>query len=39
MSQSDRKKEVLDVCLKAFMTKGLSHTSTKDLCDALISIA
>ncbi len=35
MSSSDRKKEVVDVCLKTFMAKGLSHTSTKDLCDAL----
>ncbi len=35
MSPSDRKKEVVDVCLETFMVKGLSHTSTKDLCDAL----
>ncbi len=25
----------IDVCLKTFMANGLSHTSTKDLCDAL----
>ncbi len=35
MSPSDRKKEVVDVCLKTFMANGLSHTSTKNLCDAL----
>ncbi len=35
MSPSERKKEVVDVCLKTFMARGLSHTSTKDLCDAL----
>ncbi len=35
MRPSDRKKEVIDVCLKTFMAKGLSDTSTKDLCDAL----
>ncbi len=35
MSPSDRKQEVIDVCLKTFTLKGLSHTSTKDLCNAL----
>ncbi len=35
MRPSDRKKEVIDVCLNTFIAKGLSHTSTKDLCDAL----
>ncbi len=28
-------KEVVDICLKTFMEKGLSHTSTRDLCEAL----
>ncbi len=35
MSPSERKQEVIDVCLKTFMANGLSHTSTKNLCDAL----
>ena len=35
MCPSDRKQEVIDVCLKTFMANGLTHTSTKDLCDAL----
>ena len=29
MSSSDRRQKVIDICLKAFMTKGLSHTITK----------
>ncbi len=35
MSPDDRKQEVIDICLETFMSKGLSHTSTKDLCNAL----
>ncbi len=34
MSTSRRKKEIVDICLKTFMEKGLS-TSTRTLCDAL----
>ncbi len=30
-----RKDHVVDTCLATFMQKGLAHTSTKDLCDAL----
>ncbi len=35
MSPNERRQEVIDVCLKTFMANGLSHTSTKNLCDAL----
>ncbi len=35
MSTPERMREVIDVCLNTFIDKGLSHTSTKDLCDAL----
>ncbi len=35
MSSPERMKEVVDICLKTFMEKGLSHTSTRDLCTAL----
>lgn len=31
----NRKKEILDVCLEVFMTKGLSETSTRDIAKAL----
>ncbi len=35
MSPNERRQEVIDVCLKTFVANGLSHTSTKNLCDAL----
>ncbi len=35
MSSPERIKEVVDICLKTFMEKGLSNTSTRDLCEAL----
>ncbi len=35
MSPNKRKKHVIDVCLNTFVQKGLSHTSTRDLCEAL----
>ncbi len=35
MSPADRKQAIVDTCLATFMKKGLAHTSTKDLCDAL----
>ncbi len=35
MDTSDRKQEIIDKCLETFAKKGLTHTSTKDLCDAL----
>ncbi len=35
MSSPERMKEVVDICLKTFMEKGLSNTSTRDLCEAL----
>ncbi len=35
MSSPERMKEVIDICLKTFMEKGLAHTSTRDLCAAL----
>ncbi len=35
MRDPERKQEVLEVCLRTFMEKGLAHTSTRDLCDAL----
>ncbi len=30
-----RKQDVLNICLQTFMKNGLTHTSTRDLCDAL----
>ncbi len=35
MSKTERKQEVINVCLETFMKKGLTHTSTRDLCEAL----
>ncbi len=35
MSSPERMKEVVETCLKTFMEKGVAHTSTRDLCDAL----
>ncbi len=35
MSPATRKQEIVNTCLDTFMKKGLAHTSTKDLCDAL----
>ncbi len=35
MEPSNRKKEIVDVCLQTFMKNGLTHTSTRDLCAAL----
>ncbi len=35
MGTPERKKEIIEVCLKIFMEKGLAHTSTRDLCKAL----
>ncbi len=35
MTPSARKQEIIDKCLETFMRKGLAHTSTKNLCDAL----
>ncbi len=35
MSSSERMREVIDICLKTFMEKGLTDTSTRDLCEAL----
>ncbi len=35
MGTSKRKQEIIDKCLETFMQNGLSHTSTKKLCDAL----
>ncbi len=35
MGTPERKKEIVDVCLKTFMENGLAHTSTKKLCKAL----
>lgn len=35
MRQFERKKEIIDVCLSIFIKKGLTHTRTRDLCDAL----
>ncbi len=35
MGQFEKKKEIIDGCLATFMKNGLTHTSTKDLCDAL----
>ncbi len=35
MASLDRRKEIIDVCLKTFMEQGLSNTPTKDLCKAL----
>ncbi len=35
MSTVDRKKEVLDVCLKTFISHGLSETSVRDLSNSL----
>lgn len=35
MDFSERKQQVIDVCLETFTKKGFAHTSTRDLCDAL----
>ncbi len=35
MSETTRKQEVINGCLKTFMRRGLNHTSTKDLSQAL----
>ncbi len=35
MSQCERKQGIVDVCLATFMKKGLTHTSTRDLNEAL----
>ncbi len=35
MNNDSRKKEIIDICLKTFMEKGLANTPTKDLCKAL----
>ncbi len=35
MSPNKRKQEIINKCLETFMKKGLAHTSTKNLCDAL----
>ncbi len=35
MATQRRKKEIIEVCLETFMDKGLAHTSTKRLCQAL----
>ncbi len=35
MSQFEKKQEIIDVCLAAFMKKGLAHTSARNLCEVL----
>ncbi len=35
MGTPKRMHEVVNVCLETFMEKGLAHTSTRDLCNAL----
>lgn len=32
--KTERKKELIDICLDCFIEKGLTLTTTKDLCDA-----
>ncbi len=34
-NERSRKSEIINKCLQTFMKRGLAHTSTKDLCDAL----
>lgn len=35
MDNSDRRKEILNVCLDTFINKGLSETTVRDLSTAL----
>ena len=35
MMETDRKKEVINICLDLFIEKGLTATSTRDLSSAL----
>lgn len=35
MCTLQRKQEIIDKCLEVFTEKGLAHTTTRDLCDAL----